>query len=264
MPTGLSTTYVTETGANFVWDNVSPTGQYYFRYSSDGINWIEQDNYNGTSSPISGLTSGITYTFEISSVDGDCISASATLEITTLQECITPTVVSLTSNNTDIIFTWESESYAEDYEVMYYISGSGWNFSTVSDDTFTVSHNGYGVGYFYVRSLCPGGEASAWSALTYVFNSSSARIAQELVPLTSNVYPNPSNGIVNVLVNTNQNQEYTISITDSYGKLVFVQDQVATSMEIKTTIDMSSYANGIYYIKVVSGEEVVNQKLILQ
>ena len=264
VPTGLSTTYVTETGANFVWDNVSPTGQYYFRYSSDGINWIEQDNYNGTSSPISGLTSGITYTFEISSVDGDCISASATLEITTLQECITPTVVSLTSNNTDIIFTWESESYAEDYEVMYYISGSGWNFSTVSDDTFTVSHNGYGVGYFYVRSLCPGGEASAWSALTYVFNSSSARIAQELVPLTSNVYPNPSNGIVNVLVNTNQNQEYTISITDSYGKLVFVQDQVATSMEIKTTIDMSSYANGIYYIQVVSGEEVVNQKLILQ
>ena len=72
-----------------------------------------------------------------------------------------------------------------------------------------------------------------------------------------NVYPNPSNGIFNVdLHNVN-----TIKVLNTLGALVY-QEKVNVN-ETKTTLDLSSFSNGIYFIAVTNDKGTTNKKIIV-
>ncbi len=72
-----------------------------------------------------------------------------------------------------------------------------------------------------------------------------------------NVYPNPSTGIFNVdLHNVN-----TIKVLNTLGALVY-QEKVNVD-ETKTTLDLSSFGNGIYFIAVTNDKGTTNKKIIL-
>ncbi|MCR4738303.1 MAG: C10 family peptidase [Bacteroidales bacterium] len=83
------------------------------------------------------------------------------------------------------------------------------------------------------------------------------------------VYPNPTNGIVNVQF-TNHNSPITqIQVFDIYGKLVGVVETLrATSLQTgtsaQTQIDLSRYANGVYFIKVVADGNVIGVKKVVK
>lgn len=71
-----------------------------------------------------------------------------------------------------------------------------------------------------------------------------------------NVFPNPSNGVFNVLVNTPYDR---LTVTDISGRVIITQDKAANST---TSIDLSSYDNGIYFIEIMSKEKRVVKKLM--
>jgi len=81
------------------------------------------------------------------------------------------------------------------------------------------------------------------------------------------IYPNPSNGILQIAANNLQVTE--LKVYDVTGKLVFSQptyfDKLSTgsnpSKEGNTiTVDLSSLQSGMYNISIISKEGVVNTK----
>ena len=73
------------------------------------------------------------------------------------------------------------------------------------------------------------------------------------------VYPNPAKNMVNIQYNTN-NQNDIVSIMDAVGKIV--KQQLLNNNS--TAINISELANGIYTIRVIQNNKVINnQKLIV-
>ena len=84
------------------------------------------------------------------------------------------------------------------------------------------------------------------------------------------VYPNPTNGMVNVEFGMDNGEldDVKIQLYDVYGKLldvVSVETQNFASLQ-RIKIDLSRYANGVYIIKLVSnnGQHVAARKIVKQ
>jgi len=68
------------------------------------------------------------------------------------------------------------------------------------------------------------------------------------------VYPNPSNGIVNI--SSEENVISEIAVFDSFGKLLIEQRNLSG---LQHTLDLSAFAQGMYLLRV-NGKTV--QKLL--
>lgn len=75
------------------------------------------------------------------------------------------------------------------------------------------------------------------------------------------VYPNPSNGLVNVDISQFDNQKMNISIINYLGQITEAKTQRSTS---NLTIDLSNYQKGIYFIEIRSDEKLERAKIIIQ
>ncbi len=75
----------------------------------------------------------------------------------------------------------------------------------------------------------------------------------ELTKTNINIYPNPSNGMINLI--TNETIE-NINITDVNGKLVHHQTN-------NSPIDLSLKAKGIYFVNITTEKGVINKKIVL-
>jgi hypothetical protein len=73
------------------------------------------------------------------------------------------------------------------------------------------------------------------------------------------IYPNPTNG--EILVNIPQNEavsSHTVSLYDINGRVLSSKE--VSHNEVR--MDLSSYANGVYFIKINSGETVITEKVV--
>ena len=73
-----------------------------------------------------------------------------------------------------------------------------------------------------------------------------------------NIYPNPTKGFFTIT--TNNHHSYSISIYDVVGKLVY-QHQKETDNEIQ--IDLSAVRKGIYFVSIISENERIVKRLII-
>jgi len=78
-----------------------------------------------------------------------------------------------------------------------------------------------------------------------------------------NIYPNPSNGIVNFSVNGPNNDNISIKVFDLVGKLVFSEIMNVTGLKT-TSYNFSSYAKGMYIVHIQSGNDFKTQKIVIQ
>jgi Secretion system C-terminal sorting domain len=78
------------------------------------------------------------------------------------------------------------------------------------------------------------------------------------------LYPNPTNGMLNISINNANFSEMKISILDVQGKVVYNSLESNVTNEYKKEIALSDIAKGIYYIKFTSTNGVTVHKLIVQ
>ena len=78
------------------------------------------------------------------------------------------------------------------------------------------------------------------------------------------IYPNPSDGIINIEFSSDITLDFSLSLLNLIGQLVIIDKQELFSGEYVKQVDVSNYANGIYFIEVKTDNGVINKKLILQ
>jgi hypothetical protein len=89
---------------------------------------------------------------------------------------------------------------------------------------------------------------------------------EEIVnPASMVIYPNPNDGKeVNILVEGAQTGELVIRIIDQTGRLVQEQTVMKNENTFFTTLELSSFGEGMYYIQVTGNEYNQQQKLVIQ
>ncbi len=80
--------------------------------------------------------------------------------------------------------------------------------------------------------------------------------AKQELPIS--IYPNPAKDIVNVVFPSLENNE--ISVYNVLGEVVY-QNNRSTSNQV--SINLSNQPNGVYFIKVKSGNQLITKKLML-
>lgn len=80
-----------------------------------------------------------------------------------------------------------------------------------------------------------------------------------MTSLEMTLYPNPTSGNVTINLSNNTGNEQ-VEIIDHMGKVV-LKDQINTATK---TLDVNHLANGIYLVRIISGDQVTTEKLIKQ
>jgi hypothetical protein len=68
-----------------------------------------------------------------------------------------------------------------------------------------------------------------------------------------NVYPSPTTGMLNLVIDNSNVDEFNVQITDITGQLIHAMNGKAGGMKVNEQIDLSGAANGIYFLKVNAG-----------
>jgi hypothetical protein len=76
-------------------------------------------------------------------------------------------------------------------------------------------------------------------------------------------YPNPSQGIFNLLMGGLKNQDTRITVFDMQGKEIF-SEMISGKSTCPAIIDLSGFPKGIYTLKALTGQKVLVEKIIIQ
>ncbi|MBX7224535.1 MAG: fibronectin type III domain-containing protein, partial [Chitinophagales bacterium] len=77
------------------------------------------------------------------------------------------------------------------------------------------------------------------------------------------VFPNPSNGIINIKSNANVDEEILIEISDLSGKIVFTEKYSPSSEKSEKSLDLSNLTNGLYFVRFNNGVSSQTTKITI-
>ncbi len=76
------------------------------------------------------------------------------------------------------------------------------------------------------------------------------------------VYPVPTSKVLNIDFETVQDQEVEIRLTDMLGKIITVRPVGAIAGVNTATFDMSTLANGVYFVTINNGQDKISKRVI--
>ncbi|OYU97150.1 MAG: hypothetical protein CFE21_02330 [Bacteroidetes bacterium B1(2017)] len=74
------------------------------------------------------------------------------------------------------------------------------------------------------------------------------------------IYPNPSNGLVNMRLAGVQDQDVQVKVLDILGNEIASQTIKANDLQVKE-LDLTGHAKGFYFLRIETGEKVYTKKL---
>lgn len=81
-------------------------------------------------------------------------------------------------------------------------------------------------------------------------------------PKAINAYPNPSTGVVNILMPVAK-RGLNISVTDALGKVVYTETTITTGSETKA-LNLKHLDKGIYFIDLTTENQKYHQKIVIE
>ena len=75
------------------------------------------------------------------------------------------------------------------------------------------------------------------------------------------IFPNPSSGLIHIELPKTQNKIYSIEVLNTLSLMVYNESDITTN---RHTIDLSHQPNGIYFVKIISGNEVYLRKVVIE
>jgi hypothetical protein len=78
------------------------------------------------------------------------------------------------------------------------------------------------------------------------------------------VYPNPTTGISTVSVSGLNAGNMTISVYDMQGQIIMQKEELISSSDYSTPIDLSNVAKGVYTVKINTGNDFGVKELVVR
>ena len=109
-----------------------------------------------------------------------------------------------------------------------------------------------------------GGKDKGDLALDDISISDVTSIETNILNNNISVYPNPSNGLVNITIENVGRESFDLEIYDIYGRSVYTSMLMPANGEIVKALDLSGLPKGIYFMKAKTENGVYNSKLTLR
>lgn len=149
---------------------------------------------------------------------------------------------------------------------LLYTSANGGN------TTEQIKYNNAPVGTYYIQVYGYNGAFNANSCYTLRADISSIAFKQvegaeetAEIPQTEfiDVYPNPTNGSFTYLIDSEMIGEYSVTVTDSYGRIVYLDKINKDEQILKNTVALENSSEGIYFVSLVNGSKKHIVKLMV-
>lgn len=89
-------------------------------------------------------------------------------------------------------------------------------------------------------------------------------ISESVSSINIELFPNPTSGQFTISIENSGADDIAIEISDMEGRKVMALSDKVNGSIYEQQFDISNFANGVYYIKVISGSEMKIEKLVLQ
>ena len=77
-------------------------------------------------------------------------------------------------------------------------------------------------------------------------------------------YPNPSNGIFNIVFNSNTKQDIDLRVHNILGEVIFSESLKDFNGDYNRSVDLSQYPNAMYILQLNTRDVIINKKLVLE
>jgi hypothetical protein len=212
------------------------------------------------------LFAGLSYNVQLSAIcskldEAAAWSSSIVCTTNSSSTCFTPAIDSLKElSGRAVAVYWTATSNVASYEISRrVVGGSTWSVPNVingASGRYNMSYNFFPISLgnnYEVRMRAKCADNGVWVAYQYktiTLGGGAARAGiSEAINLS--VYPNPSNGVVNISAE-NLNEAAMYYVYNAMGQMV-ASGEISSET---TSLDLSSQANGMYLIKVVSNGAV--------
>jgi hypothetical protein len=184
---------------------------------------------------------------------------------------VTPDILSQTGSafTDDEIAVWIDYNNDSDFsdageQVGYVLVGTGWsNVFTFTVPTSAVSSSvrmRVRISYSSDGAIVPCGQSTYGEVEDYTVNittSGASLLENDLSAIT--IYPNPSSDILNIDLSSANEEVKSISIVDITGKLIQTIDLHENTL---LKLNLSSFASGLYFIKISSATNTIVRQVV--
>ena len=99
------------------------------------------------------------------------------------------------------------------------------------------------------------------SAATTAVGGRPARPAEERTLL---IYPNPSTGIVHIAITGFEGRKLELRVLNVIGSIIYRETITELNDRFTKTLDLSKFANGLYYVKLEGDNASEMRKLVIR
>jgi hypothetical protein len=191
-----------------------------------------------------------------------------------LHTIVPPTNVSAAVNGMNVDISWTAS--AETVLGYYVYRSDSLNGiyarispSIVSGNSFTHQSAAAGVpNYYMVRSVRLQNSASGsyYNQSQGIFTPAAVYtgVSKSISQGSIRIYPNPSNGLVNIVLSNAATGSYQLQVRDALGRVVLEKASRTSSGSFQESINLESFARGFYTITVQGQRSAFTQKLLLR
>ena len=135
-----------------------------------------------------------------------------------------------------------------------------------------IKYNNAPVGTYFIRVYGYNGAFNASTCYTLRADIASTAFkqtegAEELEEMTQqefmDVFPNPSNGSYTYLIDSELLGNHNVTVTDSYGRIVYQDKFNKNEQIVKNTVELQSATEGIYFVSLENGTKKHIVKLMI-
>ncbi len=209
---------------------------------------------------ISGLNAGTAYEYWVADV---CSSTSDTSGYTGPMAFTTPTtplptlsmaapvISSLTLTQAEVDFNASASLNVSNYSWDF---GNG-TFGSGATPTATYLQNGQ---YFVTLTVSNGcGSADT----VFAVNIAGIGIEEEELAASLNIFPNPTRDVLNVVIDNHESRTYSFELINALGQVIADEQVKNARGRTEVRFDLSNRAQGIYLLRVRSGNATITRRI---
>jgi hypothetical protein len=254
------------TDARVTW-NAVPATSYQVKYRIKGTaNWTTTSS-SSLQRNLLNLTKNKYYQYKVRANCDNEWSDFSDIEVFYSSICdIVPTgIAAIYLDNTRMRIRWDNINEVKAKVRYREVGTSTWYTQNSADGNNYVYINNLTPNATYqyrVRSNCEANDWSAYSGSYFHDLSTPARLAADESITNAKIYPNPVNHILNIEFETEIEKDINITVFDQIGKVVHNMNGSYLKGIQKESIDMSSFANGYYFISIQGDDMMETFKFV--